>query len=90
MNEIEFADCYTGRQITKLDIVKTEHDLISDYIDRAHRCIEDGVTIKTEDMVRYIDGIRTMAEALMDILNEDTALDNLLNRGLGLPPDDNY
>lgn len=86
MNEIEALECYTERQITKLDIVKTEHDLISDYIDRANRCIEDGVTIRTEDMVRYIDGIRTMAEALMDIL----ALDNLLNRGIGEPPDDNY
>lgn len=84
MNEIEALECYTERQITKLDIVKTEHDLISDYIDRANRCIEDGVTIRTEDMVRYIDGIRTMAEALMDII----ALDNFLNRGIGLPPDE--
>ena len=65
--------------ITKLDIVKTEHDLISDYIDRANRCIEDGVAIKTEDMIRYIDGIRTMAEALMVILEENVALDNMLN-----------
>lgn len=88
MNEIEFADCYTEHKITKLDIVKTEHDLISDYIDRANRCIEDGVSIRTEDMVRYIDGIRTMAEALMDILREETALDNLLNRRFGLPPDE--
>lgn len=79
MNEIEFVDCYTEHKITKLDIVKTEHDLISDYIERANRCIEDGVTIKTEDMIRYIDGIRTMAEALMDILEEDVALDNMLN-----------
>lgn len=76
--------------LTRMDIVKTEHDLISDYIDRVNRCIEGGVTVRTEDMVRYIDGIRTMAEALMDILNEDTALDNLPNRGIGLPPDDNY
>lgn len=88
MNEIETLERYTERQITKLDIVKTEHDLISDYIDRANRCIEDGVTIKTEDMVRYIDGIRTMAEALMDILREEDALYNLLNRGIGLPPED--
>ena len=67
--------------LTKMDIVKTEHDLISDYIDRANRCIEDGVAIRTEDMVRYIDGIRTMAEALMDnILEEETALDNLLKQ----------
>ena len=88
MNEIEFADCYTEHKITKLDIVKTEHDLISDYIDRANRCIEDGVSIRTEDMVRYIDGIRTMAEALMDILQEEDALYNLLNRGIGLPPDE--
>lgn len=79
MNEIEILGCNTERQITKLDIVKTEHDLISDYIDRANRCIEDGVTIKTEDMVRYIDGIRTMAEALMDILAEESALEALLN-----------
>lgn len=71
MNEIETLECYTERQITKMNIVKTEHDLISDYIDRANRCIEDGVTIRTEDMVRYIDGIRTMAEALMDILEEE-------------------
>jgi hypothetical protein len=91
MSEIEFKN-YVEHipSITKLDIVKTEHDLISDYIDRANRCIEDGVTARTEDMVRYIDGIRTMAEALMDILNGDTALDNLLNRGIGEPPDDNY
>lgn len=79
MGEIKFKDCYIERSITKLDIVKTEHDLISDYIDRANRCIEDGVAIKTEDMIRYIDGIRTMAEALMDILEEDVALDNMLN-----------
>ena len=79
MGEIKFKDCYIERSITKLDIVKTEHDLISDYIDRANRCIEDGVAIKTEDMIRYIDGIRTMAEALMDILEEDIALDNMLN-----------
>lgn len=88
MNEIEFVDCHTEHKITKLDIVKTEHDLISDYIERANRCIEDGVTIRTEDMVRYIDGIRTMAEALMDILREEDALYNLLNRGIGLPPED--
>ena len=88
MNEIETLERYTERQITKMDIVKTEHDLISDYIDRANRCIEDGVTIRTEDMVRYIDGIRTMAEALMDILREEDALYNLLNRGIGLPPED--
>lgn len=79
MGEIKFKDCYIEHSITKLDIVKTEHDLISDYIERANRCIEDGVTIKTEDMIRYIDGIRTMAEALMDILEEDVALDNMLN-----------
>ena len=88
MNEIEFVDCHAERQITKLDIVKTEHDLISDYIERANRCIADGVSIRTEDMVRYIDGIRTMAEALMDILQEEDALYNLLNRGIGLPPED--
>ena len=76
MNEIETFGCNTERQITKLDIVKTEHDLISDYIDRANRCIEDGVTIKTEDMVRYIDGIRTMAEALMDTFQEYEELNN--------------
>ena len=55
MNEIEFVDCHTEHKITKLDIVKTEHDLISDYIERANRCIADGVPIRTEDMVRYID-----------------------------------
>lgn len=62
--------------ITKLDIVKTEHDLISDYIDRVNRCIEGGVTINTEEMIRYIDGIRTMAEALMDTFQEYEELNN--------------
>ena len=56
--------------ITKLDIVKTEHDLISDYIDRVNRCIDGGITFNTEVMIQYIDGIRTMAEALMDTLEE--------------------
>lgn len=85
MNEIETVDCYTERHITKLDIVKTEHDLIGDFIIRANRCIEEGVAINTESMVRYIDGIRTMAEALMDILKEETALEKLLNYEKGLP-----
>lgn len=62
--------------LTRMDIVKTEHDLISDYIDRANRCIEDSVAVRTEDMVRYIDGIRTMAEALMDALQEYEELNN--------------
>lgn len=70
--------------ITKLDIVKTEHDLISDYIDRANRCIEDGVTIDTEEMIRYIDGIRTMAEALMDAIAEYEKFEH----NIGLPPDE--
>lgn len=85
MNEIETVGFYMERHITKLDVVKTEHDLISDYIARANRCIEDGVAINTESMVRYIDGIRTMAEALLDILEEETALEKLLNHEIGMP-----
>ena len=76
MGEIKFKDCYIEHSITKLDIVKTEHDLISDYIERANRCIEGGITINTEEMIRYIDGIRTMAEALMDALQEYEELNN--------------
>lgn len=62
--------------LTRMDIVKTEHNLISDYIDRVNRCIEGGITINTEEMIRYIDGIRTMAEALMDALQEYEELNN--------------
>lgn len=56
--------------LTKMDIVKTEHDLISKYIQWADRVVEDGVSVRTEDLIKYIDGIRTMAEALMDLLAE--------------------
>ena len=56
--------------LTKMDIVKTEHDLISKYIQWADLVVEDGVSVRTEDLIKYIDGIRTMAEALMDLLAE--------------------
>lgn len=56
--------------LTKMDIVKTEHDLISKYIQWADRVVEDDVSVRTEDLIKYIDGIRTMAEALMDLLAE--------------------
>ena len=56
--------------LTKMDIVKTEHDLISKYIQWADRVVEDSVSVRTEDLIKYIDGIRTMAEALMDLLAE--------------------
>lgn len=79
MTTIEEIERYTERSLTKLDIVKTEHDLISKYIQWANRVVEDGVSVRTEDLIKYIDGIRTMAEALMDILKEDVALDNMLN-----------
>ena len=56
--------------LTKMDIVKTEHDLISKYIQWADRVVEDDVSVRTEDLIKYIDGIRTMAEVLMDLLAE--------------------
>lgn len=56
--------------LTRMDIVKTEHDLISNYITWAGRVVDDSVSVRTEDIIRYIDGIRTMAEALMDTLEE--------------------
>lgn len=83
MNEVErIQTTYicTERQITKLDIVKAEHDLISDYIERANRLLEDGIAIKAEDMVRYIDGIRTMAEAMIDILEDEELQDGKTER----------
>ena len=85
MAEIEFRNYleYTP-SITKMDIVKTEHDIISHSIDGVNNAMRDGVKVDTECFVRYIDGVRTMAERLMDILDEDEKLHN----NIGLPPED--
>lgn len=63
-------------ELTKMDIVKTEHDLISKCIDLTNHVIDNGVSVRTEYIVRYIDGIHTMAEALMDLLEEENIQDN--------------
>lgn len=85
MAEIELRNYleYTP-SITKMDIVKTEHDIISHCIDGVNRMMEEGVKVDTECFVRYIDGVRTMAERLMDILDEQEKLHN----NLGFPPED--
>lgn len=69
MSELEK---YCERTITKLDVVKTEHDLICrilDYFDTIQKT--DNTRVDTENLVRYICGVREMAEALIDILQDE-------------------
>ena len=66
----------TEKVITKLDVVKTEHDLICDWLNRMSVLMDEHVKINSDEVLSYINGVRTMAEAMMDILaDEDTDSD---------------
>lgn len=71
MNEIEFYFPKKERKLTKMDIVKTEHDLISCVLEITNERISAELPTSTNEVVARIDGIRTMAEALMDLLEEN-------------------
>lgn len=76
MNEIEFYFQNKERKLTKMDIVKTEHDLISCVLEITNERISAELPTSTNEVVARIDGIRTMAEALMDLLEDENIQDN--------------
>lgn len=76
MNEIEFYFPNKERKLTKMDIVKTEHDLISCVLEITNDRISAELPTSTNEVVARIDGIRTMAEALMDLLEDENMQDN--------------
>ena len=76
MNEIEFYFPNKERKLTKMDIVKTEHDLISCVLEITNERISAELPTSTNEVVARIDGIRTMAEALMDLLEDENMQDN--------------
>ena len=77
MNEIEFYFPNKERKLTKMDIVKTEHDLISCVLEITNDRISAELPTSTNEVVARIDGIRTMAEALMDLLEDENMQDNV-------------
>ena len=77
MNEIEFYFPNKERKLTKMDIVKTEHDLISCVLEITNERISAELPTSTNEVVARIDGIRTMAEALMDLLEEENTQENI-------------
>lgn len=76
MNEIELYFPNKERKLTKMDIVKTEHDLISCVLEITNDRISAELPTSTNEVVARIDGIRTMAEALMDLLEDENMQDN--------------
>lgn len=76
MNEIEFYFPNKERKLTKMDVVKTEHDLISCVLEITNERISAELPTSTNEVVARIDGIRTMAEALMDLLEDENMQDN--------------
>lgn len=76
MNEIEPYFPNKERKLTKMDIVKTEHDLISCVLEITNDRISAELPTSTNEVVARIDGIRTMAEALMDLLEDENMQDN--------------
>lgn len=76
MNEMEFYFPNKERKLTKMDIVKTEHDLISCVLEITNERISAELPTSTNEVVARIDGIRTMAEALMDLLEDENMQDN--------------
>lgn len=77
MNEIEFYFPNKERKLTKMDIVKTEHDLISCVLEITNGRISSELPTNTNEVVARIDGIRTMAEALMDLIEEENTQENI-------------
>ena len=76
MNEIESYFPSKERKLTKMDIVKTEHDLISCVLEITNERISAELPTSTNEVVARIDGIRTMAEALMDLIEDENMQDN--------------
>lgn len=76
MNEIESYFPNKERKLTKMDIVKTEHDLISCVLEITNDRISAELPTSTNEVVARIDGIRTMAEALMDLIEDENMQDN--------------
>lgn len=76
MNEIEPYFPNKERKLTKMDIVKAEHDLISCVLEITNDRISAELPTSTNEVVARIDGIRTMAEALMDLLEDENMQDN--------------
>ena len=76
MNEIESYFPNKERKLTKMDIVKTEHDLISCVLEITNERISAELPTSTNEVVARIDGIRTMAEALMDLIEDENMQDN--------------
>lgn len=76
MNEIESYFPNKERKLTKMDIVKTEHDLISCVLEITNERISAELPTSTNEVVARIGGIRTMAEALMDLIEDENMQDN--------------
>lgn len=76
MIEIESYFPNKERKLTKMDIVKTEHDLISCVLEITNDRISAELPTSTNEVVARIDGIRTMAEALMDLIEDENMQDN--------------
>lgn len=62
--------------LTKLDIVKTEHDLICKILDAMNEVSKEKCRFNMDTVIPYIDGVRSMAEALMDLLEDENIQDN--------------
>ena len=76
MHEIETVSRWTERNLTKMDIVKTEHDLICKILDSINEVQKENCNFNMDTVIPYIDGVRSMAEALMDLLEEESTQEN--------------
>ncbi len=57
-------------ELTKMDIVKTEHDLTCYIIEKIQLAQERGLDVKQDWNLGYIAGVSDLARALIDCLEE--------------------
>ena len=58
-------------ELTKMDIVKTEHDLTCYIIEKIQLAQERGLDIKQDWNLGYIAGVTEMAKNLIEIMEEE-------------------
>ena len=62
---------YAENAITKLDVVRVEHDLVCGVLDRLKIMMDNHVAVNADAVLAYIDGLRAMAAELMRINRDD-------------------
>lgn len=67
----ELGELRYANVITRMDVVKTEHDLISFILELANERMSVEMPVNSNEIIARIDGIRMMASRLLSVLDDE-------------------